>query len=120
MHQECFSLLSSCDAYSLILRTANLEIEAGKALIGRGDEFPDIQQLVTIMTSDAYSKEYRAVIAEMLAQICAKSTADQDWINHLSSVANALSTVRIRMYKFSTEYIYCTIHIRRYYYIYTQ
>ena len=84
------------------------------------DKFPDIQQLVTIMgaADDAYCKEYRVVTAEMLAKLCAKSTADQDWINRLGSVANALSTVRIRMYKFSTEYIYCTIHIRRYYYIY--
>ncbi|CAD6269069.1 unnamed protein product [Miscanthus lutarioriparius] len=65
-----------------------LRIEAGKALIARGDEFSDIQQLVTIMT-DEYSKEYRAVIAE----ICAKSTADQDRINRLSSVASALSSV---------------------------
>jgi hypothetical protein len=49
--------------------------------------------MVTIMSSDACSKEYRAVTAEMLAQICARSRADQDR-NRLSSVANALSTVR--------------------------
>ncbi|CAL5047260.1 unnamed protein product [Urochloa decumbens] len=73
-----------------------VRIAAGKALsalvTSYGDEFPDIQQLVTIMSTDAYSKEYRAVAAEILAQICAKSRTDQDR-NCLSSVTNALSMV---------------------------
>ncbi|XP_066334813.1 uncharacterized protein [Miscanthus floridulus] len=76
---------------------------AGKALsalvTSRGhefrDKFPDIHQLLTIMgaADDAYCKEYRVVMAEMLAKICARSRTDQDR-NLLSSVAsNALSTV---------------------------
>ncbi|CAL5043341.1 unnamed protein product [Urochloa decumbens] len=77
-----------------------LRIAAGKALSALvtsyrdefPDEFPDIQQLVTIMNTDAYSKEYRAVTAEILAQICAKSRTDKDR-NCLSSVTNALSMV---------------------------
>jgi hypothetical protein len=73
-----------------------LRIEAGKAPIARGDEFPDIQQLVTNMSVDAYSKEYRAVTAEMLAQICARSKPGQDR-NRLSAVANSLSSVRIHI-----------------------
>jgi hypothetical protein len=80
-----------------------LRIEAGKALIAlvaststsHGDVFPNMQQLVRIMSCDACSKEYRAVTAEILAQMCARSRADhQDRINRLSSVANALFTVR--------------------------
>ena len=71
-----------------------LRIKAGKALIACGHEFPDIQQLVTIISADEYSKEYRAVTAEILAQMCARSRADHDRINRLSSVANILSTVR--------------------------
>ena len=78
-----------------------LRSEAGKALIAlvastsHGDVFPNIQQMVRIMSCDACSKEYRAVAAEILAPMCARSRADhQDRVNRLSSVANALSTVR--------------------------
>ncbi|XP_021317034.1 uncharacterized protein LOC8067591 [Sorghum bicolor] len=73
-----------------------LRIKAGKALIACGHEFPDIQQLVTIISADEYSKEYRVVTAEILAQMCARSRADHDRINRLISdfsVANTLSTV---------------------------
>lgn len=77
-----------------------LTIAAGKALRaflvmcrGYDDFLPDIQKLVTIMITDACSKEYKAVTAEMLAQICAKSRTDEDR-NRLGSVANALPTVR--------------------------
>ncbi|CAD6270823.1 unnamed protein product [Miscanthus lutarioriparius] len=46
-----------------------LRTEAGKALIARGDEFPDIQQLVTIMSADAaYSKEYRTVLEAIVTE----------------------------------------------------
>jgi hypothetical protein len=79
--------------------------------------------MVTIMSSDACSKEYRAVTAEMLAQICARSRADQDR-NRLSSVANALSTVRAhKLLLFSQNnivlqcecaIIYAKIHVHHY------
>jgi isopentenyl phosphate kinase len=79
-----------------------LRIEAGKALIAlvaptsHGDVFPNIQQLVRIMSCDACSKDYRAVTAQILAQMCARSRSradHQDRINRLNSVANALSKV---------------------------
>jgi hypothetical protein len=56
-----------------------LRIEAGKALIAlvastsHGDVFPNIQQLVRIMSCDECSKDYRAVTAQILAQMCARS-----------------------------------------------
>lgn len=77
-----------------------LRIAAGKALnalvISRGDfpeEILDIQQLITIMSAGTSSLEYRAVMAEMLAQMCAKSRTDEDR-NRLSSMAKAWPTVR--------------------------
>ena len=102
-----------------------LRSEAGKALIAlvastsHGDVFPNIQQMVRIMSCDACSKEYRAVIAE----ICANSTADQDRINRLSSVASALSSVRAYKILFSLNIVlqqecatiyYANIHVHLY------
>jgi hypothetical protein len=57
------------------------------------------------MSVDEYSKEYRAVIVEMLAHICARSKLGQDRTNRLSSVANALSSVRACKILFSHNII---------------
>jgi hypothetical protein len=59
-----------------------------------GDDFPS---LVTAMNADGNSTEHRAVLAEFLAQICAKSKTNQArTTNRLISVSNTLSTVSIQ------------------------
>jgi hypothetical protein len=99
-----------------------LRIKAGKALVALQEDFPDIQRLVTIMsTTDASSKAYRVVTAEMLAQICARSRLDQDRINRLSAVANSLSTVRIHTHINFPQNIFlvCVLYMRRFMFTFT-
>jgi hypothetical protein len=99
-----------------------LRIKAGKALVALQEDFPDIQRLVTIMsTTDASSKAYRVVTAEMLAQICARSRLDQDRINRLSAVANSLSTVRIHTHINFLQNIFlvCVLYMRRFMFTFT-
>lgn len=74
---------------SLAANQATCQLIIGK----QGRRYSLIQKLVNIMRNDANS-EHRAVTAELLAQICANCTTDEDR-ERLEPVFSSLSTVRI-------------------------